>query len=156
MSQSSSTLDIPCFVIFFSTHIQHLQYCHPLTGAAPTALPFVYGRVEALVVSCQLEVYTFGHGKEIRVTNIKKHSVKIGSRCFMACYYKCNLWFLPQRISTILFTAASKRIWIGWLNPHRYVAFSMNGAPLQMHWSYFCTMNSKGNERVWKHVFFHL
>lgn len=32
--------------------MQHLQYGHPLTGAAPTALTVVQGGVEPVEVSC--------------------------------------------------------------------------------------------------------
>lgn len=40
------------------THVKHLENCDPLTGAAATALTFVHGGVEAIVVSRQIEVYT--------------------------------------------------------------------------------------------------
>lgn len=36
--------------------MQHLKYCHSLTGAAPTALPVVHGGVEPIEVSGQSEV----------------------------------------------------------------------------------------------------
>lgn len=41
-----------------NTHVEHLEDCHPLAGAAPTALTVVHGGVEAIVVSRQIEVYT--------------------------------------------------------------------------------------------------
>lgn len=43
-------------LIFWNTHMQHLQYCHSLTGAAPTALPVVHSGVEPIEVSRQSEV----------------------------------------------------------------------------------------------------
>lgn len=41
---------------FENTHMEHLEDCHPLTGAAPTALTVVHCGVEAIVVSRQTEV----------------------------------------------------------------------------------------------------
>lgn len=38
--------------------MEHLEDCHPLAGAAPTALTVVHGGVEAVVVRRQIEVYT--------------------------------------------------------------------------------------------------
>lgn len=48
-----------CYCVSFeNTHMEHLEYCHPLTGAAHAALTVVHGGVEAIVVSRQIKVYT--------------------------------------------------------------------------------------------------
>lgn len=48
-----------CYCVSFeNTHMEHLENCHPLTGAAHAALTVVHGGVEAIVVSRQIEVYT--------------------------------------------------------------------------------------------------
>ena len=39
--------------------MEHLENCHPFAGAAPTALTFVHGGVEAIVVSRQIKVYAW-------------------------------------------------------------------------------------------------
>lgn len=60
---------------FDHTHMQHLEYCHSLTGAAGTALPVVHSGVEPSVGSLQSEVYTLSHRKKISVINIKMNSL---------------------------------------------------------------------------------
>lgn len=52
---------------FENTHMERLENGHPLTGAAPTALTVVHGGVEAIVVSRQIEVYTWAMGRKSRV-----------------------------------------------------------------------------------------
>lgn len=48
----------PAATAFETTHMEHLEDCHPLTGAAPTALTVVHRGVEAIVVSRQIKVNT--------------------------------------------------------------------------------------------------
>lgn len=52
------------------TYIQLLEYCHPLTCAAATALTSVDGGVEAVVVRRQPEVQSWSRQEQNRVSGV--------------------------------------------------------------------------------------